>query len=219
MREPVRLRSLGLAFAGALLALAPAACLAADQVTETRAVSGFARVELNGAFTVTIRAGRSRTHLVVSGDRDQVARVTTEVRGGTLVVGMRSGGFAPFSARPQLDIDVPELRAVSNSGAGKITVSGLTGGDVSFENAGAAKVIASGRAERLNISLDGAGRIDATGLDAHDVTVENNGVGSVRVRVSGTLTATINGVGEIRYAGNPTHVQSEVNGVGRISRI
>jgi len=218
MIERTRLRRLATTLAGALLAVAPAACIAEDRVSETRAVSGFQRIEVNGAFTVTVRAGQSRTHVVVSGDRGQVARVTTEVRDGTLEVGMRSG-FAPFGGAPKLDIDVPELHGISNAGAGKIAVTGLTGGNVSLENAGAAKIVASGRAERLTVSLEGAGKIDTTGLDAHDVTVENDGVGSVRVRVSGTLTASINGVGEIRYTGNPTHVQSEVNGVGRVSRI
>ena len=47
----------------------------------------------------------------------------------------------------------------------------------------------------------------------------NNGVGGVYVRASGTLSASVNGVGEIRYTGNPTHVDSQVNGVGRISKI
>jgi hypothetical protein len=39
------------------------------------------------------------------------------------------------------------------------------------------------------------------------------------VRATGTLTASVNGVGEIRYAGNPAHVESRVNGIGRISRL
>jgi hypothetical protein len=72
---------------------------------------------------------------------------------------------------------------------------------------------------RLTVEQDGVGTIDAAHLDAVDVSVENDGVGRVDVRATGTLTAEVNGVGEVRYAGNPVHVESHVNGIGRIGRL
>jgi hypothetical protein len=204
------------ALAAALTVLAGATRSdAADDVSSTRSVSGFDKVSVNGAFNVDLTSGASSTKVVVTGSSDVVDRVTTEVKDHTLVVGMRSGTNF-FSHSPHVTISMPKLRAFSNSGAGKATISGLGGGDFAIENNGVGSITATGRADNLNITLAGAGRVDTTGLDARDATVNNDGVGSVRVRASGNLTATVNGVGEIRYTGNP-HVQSSVNGVGRVS--
>jgi hypothetical protein len=116
----------------------------------------------------------------------------------------------------KLAITVPVLRGFANAGAGSAHLSGFTGGDFSIANDGAASITASGRVSTLAVSLNGIGKIDTTNLAARDVTVDNNGVGSVRVRASSSLTMNVNGVGEIRYAGNPPHVTSHVNGVGHI---
>jgi hypothetical protein len=192
--------------------------LAADDVAETRTVSAFDRVRLDGAFASEIAAGKQQTRVVVSGNPDVVARVTTEVSGGTLVVGMRPG-LGVFGRSPKLEIRLPVLRGFANNGAGSVNITGLTGGDIEIENAGAASIVASGRAAREDVSLEGVGKIDTTALDARDVTVSNDGVGSVHVRASGILTMSVNGVGEIRYSGNPSHVESHINGIGRIDRL
>jgi hypothetical protein len=188
----------------------------ASDVAEPRKVSGFDHIRLRGAFTTEIIGGARTTHVVVTAPPDVLSRVTTDVSDGTLVVEMRSGTNI-FSGTPKLRISLPVLRGFANEGAGNIKISGLTGADVAITNAGAATIDASGRAMSETISLNGTGKIDTTGVDARDVTVDNNGVGIVHVRASGSLTMNVNGVGEIRYTGNPAHVDSHVNGVGRIS--
>jgi hypothetical protein len=210
----------GLAVFVAALIVIPLATpsLAADDVAETRTVSAFDRIRLEGAFASEITAGEHQTLVVVSGNRDVVARVTTKVSGGTLVVGMRPG-LGLFQRSPRLEIHLPVLHGFANDGAGSANVTGLTGGDIEIEDAGAASIVASGRAAREDISLEGVGKIDTTALDARDVTVSNDGVGSVHVRASGILTMSVNGVGEIRYIGNPSHVESHISGIGRIGRL
>jgi hypothetical protein len=189
---------------------------AAEDISQHRPVTGFDRVRLQGAFKAEIAAGQRSTSVVVTGDPDLVARVTTEVRDRTLFVGMRSGGGAFQTHTPKLTIALPALRSFSNDGASSVRISGLAGGDVSIANAGAAAVTASGRASKENVSLKGTGKIDAAAVQAGDVTVENDGIGAVYVRASGSLTMNLNGIGEIRYAGNPKHVESHVNGIGHI---
>jgi len=189
-----------------------------NDVSETRSVSGFDRIRLEGAFTTSITAGVPRTRVVVSGTQDAVARVTAEVQGDTLVVGQRSG-FDPFGRPPKVEISLPALRGLANSGTGSTNISGLTGSDIEIENAGAGSIVASGTAGREDVSLNGVGKIDTTELDAHDVTVDSNGVGAVHVRANGSLKMNLNGVGEVRYAGTPSHVESQVSGIGKIGRL
>jgi hypothetical protein len=185
--------------------------------SQARAVGAFDRIHLTGAFTTFVTAGAQRQKLVITGARDAVSDVTTEVRDRTLEIGQRDGHTS--MSEPTLSIAVPLLRGIENTGVGTTKITGLSGGDLALANSGAATVEATGRAANLSITLDGVGKIDTTSLFARNVTVTNNGVGGVYVRASGTLSASVNGVGEIRYTGNPTHVDSQVNGVGRISKI
>jgi hypothetical protein len=208
--------AMGLVLAIALWPCAERAGAAAANAEQVRSLASFDRVETNGVFAMTIRAGRAQ-HVTISGDPQIVERVTTEVTHGTLAVGMRPGTNLLGSV-PHVAIDVPKLHGFANSGAGTITISGVAGGALALQNAGAAKIAAAGTAGTLAIELDGVGMIDTTALDAHDVTVDNNGVGRVDVRASGDLTMNVNGVGEIRYTGSPTNVDQHINGLGRIRR-
>lgn len=205
------------AFAGVASLFARGTAVAAD-ITETRPLTGFDRVRVEGAFSVDVTAGRAGTHVAITGSPDAVKATEMHVDAGTLVIKTKPG-MNLFSRAPRIAIALPALRAFENDGAASARIVGLAGGALRLADSGAAKITASGHVRTLAVALDGAGAIDTTGLDAHDVTVDNNGVGSVHVRANGTLTANVNGVGEIRYTGTPEHIESHVNGIGRISRI
>jgi hypothetical protein len=200
----------------ALRVTAPSVAASA-QIAQVRAVPAFDRVKVDGAFTITIAVGHPKS-VTVSAPAGLADRVTTTVEGRTLIVGMKSGSN-PFHASPNLAIALPALLGFENNGAGVVTIGGLSGGDLDLSNAGAASMTLTGRVARLTIALDGTGKIDAGALDAKDVTVENNGIGSIVVRASGALVMNVNGIGSIRYAGTPAHIESHVNGVGSIGRV
>jgi hypothetical protein len=206
----------------AVLAVARAACnvlpaAAADTVSQTRPTAAFDRVRLTGVFTTTIVAGASRTHVTITGNPKDLAFVTSEVDHGTLELGIKEHAHDIDSIA--IAIEVPALHGFTDTGVGTTTISGLTGGDIDLEIPGAASLVAKGRAAHETITLDGAGKIDATDVYAQDADVTSNGVGGIYVRATGTLSMTVNGVGEIRYAGNPASVESHVNGVGRIAKM
>jgi hypothetical protein len=189
---------------------------AADDVSQTRSVSGFDRIRLDGAFSATVTAGKHDTRFVMTGDPDVLARVTTKVSDGLLVVGMRDGDNH-LRGTIKLQIDLPVLRSFKIAGVGNANISGLTGADLELAVPGAASITASGRAGNETLSLDGTGKIDASDVAARDVTASANGVGAIYVQGSGSMVLSVNGVGEIRYKGNPTNVVKHVNGLGRIS--
>jgi hypothetical protein len=197
------------------LASCAAPSQAADDVSQTRSVSGFDRVRLTGAFSATVAAGKRDTRFVMTGDPDALARVTVNVSDRTLVVGMREG--TNLKSTIKLQIDLPVLRGFRIEGVGNAKITGLTGADLELAIPGAASITASGRAGNETIDLDGTGKIDASDVAARDVTASNNGVGAIYVQGSGSLVLNVNGVGEIRYKGNPKNVEKHVNGLGRIS--
>jgi hypothetical protein len=204
-----------------IVALAAAAVLTYAAAGSAAAAEGrvvpaapFDRIRTEGAFVTRVTVGGTQ-HVGLSGDPDDVAAVTVTVADRTLIVGTKPGIHVSGRAI-DLTITVPALRAFENAGAGTVTIDGLDG-TVELRNDGAAKIVASGRADRLTIANAGLGAIDASRVIARDATVEDDGVGNISVHASGSLDLTINGVGSISYAGSPAHVEQHVNGLGRIA--
>jgi Putative auto-transporter adhesin, head GIN domain len=65
--------------------------------------------------------------------------------------------------------------------------------------------------------MNGAGKMDLSQLEAVSALVTANGAGSIDVNSTGSLDATVNGVGTINYYGKPAKVTTAINGVGSIS--
>ncbi len=122
-----------------------------------------------------------------------------------------------------MDINTNETFAgdtldIQINGAGDIDMA-LDLDTFSLNISGAGSAELSGRADAQELSIDGAGDINARELIGTDVSVEINGAGSAEVYSSGTLKAEVNGAGSISYAGNPTDVDQQVNGVGSIKNL
>ena len=80
-------------------------------------------VDLAGSSVLTVRVG-SQQAVVVHADDNLIDLVTTDVEGGTLVVGT-SGNFTTQSPMT-VDVTVPTLETVVLSGSGVVTVEGVT---------------------------------------------------------------------------------------------
>jgi hypothetical protein len=182
-------------------------------VTEPRDVPAFDVVDLTGASNVTVRVGGTQS-VVVSGDENLLDRVTTEVAGGTLAVGTK-GSFR--AATPlTVDVTVPSLDAVALTGSGELIVTGVDAGTFTAELGGSGTLFAAGTADRLDARLSGTGNLRLEDLVARDATAVLSGSGNLGVHATESLDASLPGVGEIVYAGNPAELRQEVTGTGVI---
>jgi hypothetical protein len=179
--------------------------------TETRAVTPFDRIEVDGRTNLTVRAGATHTLSLRGGER-ALENVETTVTGDTLTLEPEDGDHEVDAT-----ITVPRLRAVDARGAGSIELVNLASEVLELRSNGASDFTASGRVDRLSAIVDGAGELDLGDLEARDATVHIAGVGDAEVTVRGELHAIITGVGDIEYRGNPT-VRSDDEGVGEIGR-
>lgn len=168
--------------------------------TDHREVAPFARVELAGANTVVIHAGAPASVAVV-GDDNLVGRVTTVVRAGRLVID-NTGGFTT-KAPMHVAVSLPSLDGVELSGAGTITVDGVTSADFSADLVGDGTLVISGRVQQATAVLAGAGTLDLHDLLATDGTAQLQGTGTIRIHATSTLDATLTGTGTILYRGDP----------------
>lgn len=105
---------------------------------------------------------------------------------------------------------------VSVEGGAKIELD-MKAHDVELNGEGGVLFELNGVADRLKVHLSGAGHVDANELKTKDVIFRVEGVGTGTVYATETLHAQIEGVGKVRYRGNP-EVTKDIEGLGSVSR-
>jgi hypothetical protein len=181
--------------------------------SETRSVPAFDAVDLAGSNVVAVRVGDPRS-VVVRGDDNLLALVTTEVRDGVLVLGT-SGSFSteqPMS----VEVSVPSLDAVALSGSGVVTVEGVAAEELVARLPGSGVLTVRGTAQRLDAAHAGSGRLLLGELVAQDAKALVSGSGELEVHATRVLDATVSGSGTIAYRGDPATVTQQVTGSGAI---
>ncbi len=168
-------------------------------ITETRAVSGFERVELNGAGDVIITQGDAEA-LTVEADDNLMAYIETEVKDGTLSLGFtreaRNRNIRP-SDKIRFHLTVKAVTGLDLLGAGDFTAASLNAG-------------------RLEVVLAGAGDVQIDGLDADQLEVVLAGAGDVRIDAlqAEKLVVQLNGAGNVELAGQVVEQGIFLNGAG-----
>ena len=89
--------------------------------------------------------------------------------------------------------------------------------DIELVGEGGVLVQLDGVAESLDVKLSGAGHVDAEDLRVNDASFKIEGVGTGSVHAVETLYAKIEGVGKVRYTGNPK-VTRDIEGLGSVKR-
>lgn len=198
----------------------------------------------SGMGTLTVAVGDT-PGLTVSAPEKYLEWLTATVDGDTLTVDSNRPWYQQlFFVGPKKDavaytLTVTDLSELIIDGAMDVETDGTLTGDtlaiqlngaadmdfaldfdtLMFNISGAGNANLSGRADTQTLSIDGAGNINARELMGIDVSVEINGAGNAEVYSSEKLRAEIKGAGTISYAGNPSDVDQQVNGVGTIKNL
>jgi hypothetical protein len=182
--------------------------------TEKRDLPSFTAIETIGAFEVQVTC-RKPASFEIEGDDNLLPLIQTEVRNGVLRVSstQRYSTSTPISLR----ITVPDLASVSNTGAGKFTVSDLKNDNFEVHSTGAGMVTVDGQSNNVKISSTGAGKIDAHDLRAGKVEVTVTGAASVDVYASEQLDVNVSGAGRVTYSGD-AKVNKHINGAGQVNK-
>ncbi|NVJ47674.1 MAG: DUF2807 domain-containing protein [Cytophagia bacterium] len=216
--------------------------LAWSQTKETRDVSDFDFIAMNISGKVYISQGNKNEVIVEADDRD-MDKIRTEVRGGRLSISTRDNGRwfkwgDGIDGRVNIYITLKELRGVSVSGSGDVisqntiktddfeaSISGS--GDIEVELdaraiesriTGSGNIELKGSAQRARLGISGSGKYFAEELKVDDYNVTISGSGRAAINTNGELDVRISGSGSVYYSGNPTGVNTNVSGSGRVRR-
>ena len=181
---------------------------------QSRALARFGSVDLAGSNNVTVAVGR-RQSVVVHADTNLMRYVTTRVVAGTLII--ETTGSFTTSSPMSVEVSVPSLAAVTLSGSGEISVTGIDAPRLTVTLPGSGALYASGTVTRLDVTLGGSGLAQLDSLVARDVHAVVAGSGLIRVTAMATLNAAVTGSGAILYTGDP-QVTSSVTGSGTVTR-
>ena len=184
---------------------------------DVRALSGFDSVTIAGNIRLDLKVGEAES-VSFEGNEDTIRAIETRVENNALIISQPRGWYGHHGGTVRAHVTVPSLDRLAVSGSNRVTISGVRKGDSHITVNGSTRVTASGRLDSLQLTINGAGRADLKGMTVDDATVVVNGTGNVSLDVRKNLTATVNGVGNVRYSGAPEHVTSSVNGFGSVKR-
>lgn len=182
------------------LALNAGTALAADLVREARTVDArVTRIKLDGVVDLVVRQGTTPS-LVISGERPDVARVTTHQHGELLEIGTERRNHYTLGHSPKLraELVVPNLAEFVSEGVGASTVSGFSG-------------------DKIVLALDGAGAVNLHG-NYRNVAAKLGGVGSLTIDAAKAerMDLALRGAGRLAVTGQTRALRATLSGVGNL---
>jgi hypothetical protein len=204
-------------------------------IRETRPVSGFDTVVLSGAGRLEIIQDGTES-ITIETDDDVMPYVESEVRGGTLYVGLDFNGLRTIvPTEMNVTLHVRDLRRISASGAWEVTCASLEtdemeivisgAGQARFENlqatnltaeiSGAGQIHIAGRVAAQQATISGTGQYRAGDLQSETAVVTLSGAGQATVWAVDSLDVRISGAGEVEYYGSP-RISFNPSGAGNL---
>lgn len=205
---------------------------------ETRDITTFEKVTVNGNFEVTLVSGDAGT-IKLEGEDNLLALITTEVKNGTLTIDSKHSQFLKPSRNKTITIKVPvqSITEVVLNGSGTINVkkrikndikavvdgSGsinltTSNNDVAAWVLGSGEINIEGKTQTLDCRVIGSGTVVATSLEANYVSALVSGCGDVKANSIKSIKGRISGSGNIAFAGEPVETDLKHSGTGKFSR-
>jgi hypothetical protein len=206
---------------------------AGTQTTQQRTIDGVTAVRLLTSGDLSITVGETESLTVTAGS-NQLTGLTSQVIDGTLILDNKAASIAGSTISYALT--VPPLASlelsgsgnangvgvltgdaqVSATGSGEASLSGLDLSSVVVDLSGSGNVQLAGTATSQHVTVSGSGDYVGSGLATQQAEIQVTGSGNAEVNVTGHLTATASGSGNITYTGNPAQVDRDSTGSGDI---
>jgi hypothetical protein len=202
--------------------------------TETRQITGFTKVALEGAMDVYITKGENES-VRIEADENLLKLITTKIDNGELEIGSDMDLEPSKTIKVYVTARVLEAMSVEGSGdmiaqsafastsfAASIAGSGDITGEIQAEQldasiAGSGDIKLKGSANKMSIDVAGSGDVNTIDLVSKSVDINIAGSGDCQVHAVEAINANVMGSGNIQYRGEPKVTQS-IMGSGSISK-
>ena len=183
-------------------------------ISENRELTNFSSINLIGGIDVNIKFSDKYNCTVVS-DENLIPYIKTEVVNNNLQISINKN----YSSIEGIEVNVnaPEYDKVSISGSGDINILDFKNNNLSLNISGSGNITGNGEVETLVVKINGSGNLMSKEIKSKFATITINGSGDAEVFASDSISAKINGSGNIKYFGNPENVDSIINGSGDIN--
>ena len=204
--------------------------------TEKRSVGEFDGLQIAGNFEVILEES-NRPHVQIITDENLLEFIDSEVQAGILSVTQQKKLISRSKIRVIINYqELNDIRAmgaaliknedylktedleIGMEGAGAIDLK-IISEKLKVELSGAGVISLAGEAEEQELNLMGAGKLEAFDLDSKVCDVTVGGLGGAEIYVTEKLNATLEGVGSIKYDGQPEDINTEIKGLGRIKPV
>ncbi|MFK7800841.1 MAG: head GIN domain-containing protein [Anaerolineae bacterium] len=207
-----------------------------DVIEETREISNFDRVALDGMGEIILTQGET-TSLIVEAEDNLMQYIKTTVRGDELTINIQSRRPIIPSRSIKFYITTPNLEAVSVDGAGVVSIDELDtdslklsmdgSGYMNIDELDASELLidinglgdldVAGSTNSLEIDIDGSGNFNGRNLESQTASIDIDGLGNATINVENSLDVNVDGSGQVTYYGDPV-VSQDINGLGRVVR-
>jgi len=206
-------------------------------ISETRPISGFTALELNGIGTLIIEQG-SKESLEVTAEDNIINYLKSDVYGRNLRLSVDD--FVSIDPTEEIifhltvkNLERIELSGLGNieiealktpnldleiSGAGSANIRDLQADSLNLDISGLGNVEIGGSVEDQRIELSGAGNYNADGLKSNEASIEISGTGKAVLWVENELDAELSGMGNLEYYGSPI-LSTEMSGIGTVKSL
>ena len=183
---------------------------------ESRNIDSFEVLEVSGAFKVRVTLGEE-TSLKISGDDNLLKYVKTRNKGNRLEISTRKN----INPRKEMRITItnPSLNKLEVSGANEVGIRNISTENFDVEISGACSVGLKGDTESLSIDMSGASSLDASEFYSKKVSIDCSGACSAEVYASESLKASVSGVCNVKFDGDPVKTNLDASGVSSIESV
>lgn len=201
-------------------------------------VTSFNQVKFEGSANWVLIPSDEEKVVIESKKEDVFPYIDVDVKGGELFINTtdKQKNITKLFKSVTIKVFFKSIHSVALSGTGSVnmekrfkaseltaTLKGSGNMNLDIDCAafigkmhGTGELKASGIAGKGIVDVDGVGGFNGYDLVTSDMTVSVSGVGGAKVYATEKLTATLNGVGSIRYKGDPRDKKFDTNGLGSI---
>ena len=203
----------------------------ADSVTETKNVSAFTVIKIQGNFNVVLTPG-SGCSLKITAVKDFMPAIDIKNVGTTLNISSKAGAVGGatlyIGMKEIIQININTTGTVSCTKEIKtddlsLTLEGNIEGSLMLNikmltlNTNSAKNLElKGKAKKSNAKLNSEGNVDMSALQVDDLQLDNGCDGDVKIFAHPDLHVKMDGTGTLTYFGNPRVKVFTVHGEGKV---